>query len=374
MKPFPTKKALGFGAMRLPLMSSGKTEDIDVQQVERMVDLAIANDCNYFDTAYPYHKEHSEMMLRETLVKRHPRNTFLLADKMPCYLVKTTEDYPRFFETQRERCGVDYFDFYLLHNLSDISYKKIHNTGGFDFIQKIKAEGHAKYVGFSFHDQPEVLETILSDHPEVDFVQLQINYADMERPSIKSRECMEIANAHNIPIIVMEPLKGGALANLDGEALSTLKANDPSSTPAQWGLRFAASCPGVFLVLSGMSNMEQLQENLKTFDDFKPLTQEEYKVIDQVQDIIDKANAIPCTSCNYCVDDCPMKINIPKIFSILNMVQQFGNANFPTMHYQRSTHVYGKASDCISCGACERHCPQHIKIIKNLKLAVEKFE
>lgn len=365
-------KKLGFGAMRLPVLEDGQT--IDQIQVNQMVDHCMKEGFTYFDTAYPYHGGKSEGALRIGLVDRYPRDSFLLADKMPMYLVKKELDYPRFFAEQLERCGVTYFDFYLLHNLGVENYRKAQKTRGFEYIAQLKKSGKARYVGFSFHDTAEVLEQILEQHPEVDFVQLQINYADWERPSVQSRACYEVARKHKKPIIVMEPIKGGGLAS-PGEAITTLfQTYRPDASVSSWAVRFAASLEGVYVVLSGMSKLEHAFDNCSYMKDFQPLNDEEQNLVDQAKQIIQQSTAIPCTACQYCVEHCPMRINIPSLFSIYNMVEQFGSANFPAMHYTRQTLDRGKASDCIACGACEKHCPQHIPIIEDMKRVAKRFE
>ena len=372
LKDGMTKK-LGFGCMRLPLLSENVTE-IDYPALEKMFDRFLAEGFTYVDTAYPYHQEHSEIAVRECLVKRHERGSFLLADKMPVYKVETGEDYPRYFAEQLARCGVEYFDYYLLHNLWSEAYEKTQKLGGFDFIQQLKKEGKARYVGFSFHDTAPVLDRILTEHPEVDFVQLQINYSDWDSPSIQSGECYRVARKHQKPIIVMEPVKGGGLAQPSQAVQDLLKGHSPEASCASWAIRFAASHEGIFTVLSGMSNMEQMADNLSYMKDFRPLSQEEKAVVEKAADIIRNSTDIPCTGCQYCVDDCPQRINIPRLFSIYNFVQQFGTNNFPAMHYTRATAGRGAAGDCIECGMCETRCPQHLPIRENLKRVAGMFE
>lgn len=368
-----SKKKLGFGCMRLPLLSEDVT-DIDFETLNGMFDRFLAEGFTYVDTAYPYHQEHSEAAVRECLVKRHPRESFLLADKMPVYKVEEAGDYERYFSEQLERCGVTYFDYYLLHNLWSEAYEKTTKLGGFEFIQKLKAEGKAKNVGFSFHDTAPVLDRILTDHPEVDFVQLQINYSDWESASIQSRECYEVAHRHKKPIIVMEPVKGGGLANPPEEVQKLLKGHSPDASCASWAIRFAASHEGVMMVLSGMSNLAQMEDNMSYMKDFRPLDEKEAGLVAQAAEIIAQSTAIPCTGCQYCVDDCPMHINIPRLFSVYNFTQQFGTNNFPAMHYNRVVAGRGKPSDCVGCGTCENRCPQHLPIRENLKLVSAMFE
>jgi hypothetical protein len=365
-------KKLGFGAMRLPVLEDGTS--IDQPQVNQMIDHCMAEGFTYFDTAYPYHGGKSEGAMKTGLVQRYPRSQYLLADKMPMYLVEKEEDYPRFFAEQLERCGVEYFDFYLLHNLGVENYRKAERTHGFAYLQQLKKAGKAHFVGFSFHDTADVLEHILTQHPEVDFVQLQINYADWDRPSVQSGACYQVARKHGKQIVIMEPIKGGGLANPVEKIHTLFHEYNPKASAASWAIRFAASLEGVLTVLSGMSKLEHALDNCAYMKEFQPLNAAEKQIIQQAVEIIEQSTAIPCTACQYCVEHCPMRINIPSLFSIYNMVEQFGSANFPAMHYARQTLDRGKASDCIACGACETHCPQHIPIIEDMKRVATRFE
>ena len=368
------KMRLGFGAMRLPLLNPDDPSSIDVETFSRMIDSYLEQGFNYIDTAYPYHKEHSEEAICEALVKRYPRDSYLLADKMPTFLVKGPEDYERFFATQLERCQVEYFDYYLLHNMGKDRFEETTRYGGFEFMKKLKAEGKARHIGFSFHDKPEVLDAILTAHPEMEFVQIQLNYIDWESNIIQSKNCLEVARKHGKPVIVMEPIKGGGLVNLPEEAAKLLKDHDPEASIASWAIRFAASQEGVMMVLSGMSAPDQLADNTSYMKEFRPLSAEELAVLDKVVEILRQSSAIPCTSCKYCVDECPMNINIPGYFSVYNLMKQYGTNNFPQMHYNRQAQGHGAASDCIECHSCESHCPQHIKITEHLKEIASIFE
>ena len=369
---FPKMKKLGFGAMRLPVLEDGTS--IDQTQVNQMIDHCITEGFTYFDTAYPYHSGKSEGALKIGLTQRYKREQYLLADKMPMYLVEKEEDYSRFFAEQLQRCGVEYFDFYLLHNLGVENYRKAEKTNGFAYLQQLKNSGKARFVGFSFHDTADVLEEILTQHPEVDFVQLQINYADWDRPSVQSGACYQVARKHGKQIVIMEPIKGGGLANPVEKIQNLFHEYNPNASAASWAIRFAASLEGVIMVLSGMSKLEHALDNCAYMKEFQPLNDTEQQIIQQAVEIIKQSTAIPCTACQYCVEHCPMRINIPSLFSIYNMVEQFGNANFPAMHYTRQTLDRGKASDCIACGACEIHCPQHIPIIEDMKRVANRFE
>ena len=367
------KKKLGFGCMRLPVLD-GEQDKIDDQTFCEMIDSYMEQGFQYFDTAYPYHKEQSEEAVRRCLVERYDRDRFFLADKMPVWLVKSETDYEPIFQRQLERCGVDYFDFYLLHALDKERILTIEANGGFEFAKKIKADGRAKHIGFSFHDSADVLDETLSRHPEIEFVQLQINYYDWESDIVQSRKCYETAVKYGIPVIVMEPVKGGTLANLIGRSAEVLKELDEQASFASYAIRFAASLDQVMLVLSGMSTKEQLADNTSYMKDFVPLSDKEKHAIVRVREELDKLPTIPCTSCQYCVDGCPKKIVIPEVFSAYNMSVQFGVNAISRGKYHNAVTDHGKASDCIRCGKCEGHCPQHLPIRDLLVDAVRTFE
>lgn len=362
-------KKLGFGTMRLPRLDADDPASIDIEQFKKMVDMFIDRGFTYFDTAYPYHQEKSEEAVKEALVKRFPRESFYLADKMPILRVTKTEDYQTFFDEQRRRCGVDYFDYYLLHNLGRDRYVNTEKFGGFPFIAKLKKDGYVKNIGFSFHDDAETLDRILTDHPEVDFVQLQINYLDWNSIAIQSGACYEVAKKHGKKVTVMEPVKGGALVNLPQHALDKFKEfyGDSESvlTPASLAIRYAASLDNVQMVLSGMSDISQLQNNTAYMRDFEPLNEAEYKLIDEITKILNSSGTIQCTSCRYCMEVCPGNINIPEYFGLYNMHAVTGNKS--NMYYERFSMNHGKASECIKCGKCEKNCPQHINIREKLE-------
>ena len=363
-------KKLGFGLMRLPMMG----EDVDIEQTKKMVDYFMENGFTYFDTAYVYIGGKSECVLKEAVVDRYPRESFQTASKLPVFNINKPEEMMPIFEESCTRAGLDYYDFYLLHSLSSGSYPKTNELGAWDFLKQLKADGRIKHLGFSFHDKAELLEQILTEHPEAEFVQLQINYADWEDGNVQSRKCYEVARAHNVPVIVMEPVKGGSLATMVPEIQDMFKECRPDMSVASWALRYTASMDGIITVLSGMSDWAQMEDNCKTFKNFEPLSDEENKVLDKAVEKLKNIHTVPCTSCKYCVDDCPQNINIPFILDKLNNVTLYNNLEHDRSTYAFHTKEKGKASDCIACGLCEGICPQHIDIIDQLKSAVSVLE
>ncbi len=377
MSVIESKKRLGFGLMRLPLLNPDNPANIDVEQVKQMVDTFLERGFTYFDTAWMYHSFQSENVVKEALVDRYPRDSYTLATKLHAGFIKTKEDRDKVFEEQRRKTGVEYFDYYLLHDIGFDHYKTYTDLDCFRWLMDKKEKGLVRHIGFSYHDNAELLDKVLTEHPEFEFVQLQINYLDWESVGIQSRKCYEVAEKHHVPVIVMEPVKGGTLANVPDAVTKMFKEYHPDMSVPSWAIRFAASHENVALVLSGMSNMEQLLDNLSYMDELVPLNEEENALIRKAVEIINSTIEIPCTGCSYCTDGCPMNIAIPKYFSLYNADKQEIKTKswMPQQeYYSRLTGTFGKASDCVACGQCEDVCPQHLPVIDYLQKVAEHFE
>lgn len=370
-------KKLGFGLMRLPeTTKSSEFGNIDIDTTKKMVDYFIDQGFTYFDTAWMYCGFKSEDAVGEALTGRHNRDTFTLATKLHGGFFNNEAEMEKIFETQLKKTKVDYFDYYLLHDIGEDHYKKYTKLGCFEWLQDKKKAGYVKHMGFSYHDRADLLDRILTEHPEVEFVQLQLNYLDWNSEAIQSRKCYEVCEKHGKPVVVMEPVKGGTLANVVPEVEQLFKSFAPEKSVASWAIRFAASQPNVKMVLSGMGNMDMMQDNTGYMKDFVPLSADEMKIIEKATEIINSSIAIPCTACAYCVDGCPKNIPIPKYFSLYNLeMQEYEGKGFTPQggYYNRLTEIYGKASDCIKCGKCENICPQHLPIRDNLELVAAKF-
>lgn len=363
------KKNFGFGCMRLPMNG----EEVDLEQTKKMVDIFIEQGFNYFDTAHGYIQGKSEKALKECLTSRYPRDKYILTNKLTANFFKKEEDIRPLFESQLEICGVDYFDFYLMHAQGAGNYAHFKECHAYETAFELKKEGKVRHVGISFHDKPEVLEQILTEYPEVEVVQIQFNYVDYDDPAVQSRACYEVCRKHNKPVIVMEPVKGGNLVNLPEDAKAVLDELYGGS-PASYAIRFAAGFPGMMMVLSGMSSMEQMNDNLSYMKDFQPLNEAELAAVKKVQEIFKSKNLIPCTACRYCIDGCPKHISIPDLFAIMNTKQIYHDWNADYYYNVVHTAPGRKASDCLKCGKCEKVCPQHLQIRNLLEDVAKEFE
>ena len=363
------KKNFGFGCMRLPMNG----DQVDIAETTRMVDEFLAQGFNYFDTAHGYIGGKSELALKECLTSRYPREAYSLTDKLTDSYFKTEADIRPFFESQLEACGVDYFDFYLMHAQNADNFKKFKACRAYETAFALKAEGRIRHVGLSFHDRAEVLDQILTEYPQIEVVQIQFNYLDYDDIAVQSRKCYEVCRKHGKPVLVMEPVKGGSLVNLPDDAKKVLDDLHGGS-PASYAIRFAAGFPGMMMVLSGMSNMEQMKDNLSYMRDFKPLNETELAAVNKVQEIFHKMNMIPCTACRYCVEGCPKQISIPDLFAIMNIKQLHHDWNADYYYEEVHTAPGRRASDCLKCGKCEKICPQHLPIRKLLEEVAKEFD
>ncbi len=372
-KFFPEIKGnFGFGCMRLPM----KDGEVDEEEFKLMADSFIGAGFNYFDTAHGYIGGKSETAIRECVSKRYKRSDFLLTNKLSEPYFNCEADIVPFFKSQLELCGVDYFDFYLMHAQNANNFIKYKSLKAYETAFELKSQGYIRHVGISFHDSADVLEMILNEYPEIESVQIQFNYVDFDDPQVQSEKCYNVCLKHGKPCIIMEPVKGGTLANLPAEAAEVLNRLSDNSN-ASYAVRFAASFSNVMMVLSGMSNMEQMRDNLKTMVPFRPVTDEEKEALSKVVCILRNRKIIPCTGCRYCVEQnsCPMGIRIPDIFALRNHYDNFkGWLPFVKYRNELTANGAGKASSCIKCGMCEEACPQHLEIRKLLEEAASVFE
>jgi predicted aldo/keto reductase-like oxidoreductase len=350
-------KKLGFGFMRLPR----KGDKVDYEPMRVLVDAFLARGFSYFDTAYVY--EGSEESLRETLVRRHPREKFQITTKLPTMMINKREELQTFFDTSLSRLGVDYIDYYLLHGISGAENEKCEKIGVWEFLRKLKDQGKIRHYGFSYHDNPENLDIILTRHPDAELVQLQINYLDWDSKDVQSRRLYDVVRKHNKPFSIMEPVKGGLLAGKGSSIEKVFRDKNPNSSVASWAVRFAASLEGLMVMLSGMTTMEMLEDNMNTIDNLKPLSEDEMKVVRKAVEVLNNTPGVPCTGCRYCVPNCPMKITIPALMDIYNEYLKYNAiANNNIFAFMMAIKDGGKPSQCIGCKACEDHCPQRIGI------------
>ena len=371
------KKKLGFGLMRLPLLDPNDDGSVDLELMKKMVDSFLEQGFTYFDTAWMYCGGKSEEAAREALVRRHPRGSFTLTTKLPAYMLRREEDREWLFQEQLRRTGAGFFDYYWLHDVNSHSIQTFDRLNCWDFILEKKRQGLVRHVGFSFHDGPELLDKVLTEHPEMEYVQLQLNYLDWDSLGVQSHACYDVAVKHGKRVIVMEPVKGGTLAKVPARLEAMFKEREPEMSVPSWAIRFAATQENVMVVLSGMSNMEQLLDNTGYMKDFRPLDDEELALMKKAAEIINESIAVPCTGCSYCTVNCPMHIAIPKYFSLYNAdLQELAEKGWTPQgsYYANLTLQFGKAGDCIKCGRCEAMCPQHLPIRRYLEDVAKHFE
>ena len=361
---------LGFGFMRLPMIG----KDIDIEQTKEMVSLFMSKGFSYFDSSWAYNGGKSEEAMKTAIVDRYPRESFQIATKCPVWFVQTEEEAKNMFWTSLKRTGAGYIDFYLLHNLGDSRTKIFDDFGMWDYVRELKEKGLVRHIGFSIHDRADALDKILTEHPEMEFVQFQLNYADWESPTIQARKCYEVALKHHKPIVVMEPVKGGNLANLTESIRKIFEDANPNVSLASWAIRYAASLDNIITVLSGMSTIDQVRDNVSYMEKFQPLNQDELAVIERASKAISEIPSIPCTACEYCVEGCPQNIPIPNIFAAYNRKLIYQDLASAKGNYVFATRTSGKASDCVACGDCEQVCPQHIEISENMNTIAQELE
>lgn len=361
-------KKLGFGLMRLPLTDANDKGSIDIEALKEMVDAFIEQGFTYFDTAWMYCAFKSEDAVKEALTDRYPRDRYTLTTKLHASYLKKKEDRDRIFEEQRQKTGVEYFDYYLIHAIDQELYSIYNEMDCFNWLIEKKKQGLVKHIGFSYHDSAEFLDQVLTEHPEMEFVQLQMNYLDWESAEVQSRKCYEVASKHGKPVIVMEPVKGGTLADVPAEVRESFAAYHPDLSVPSWAIRFVASLDNVAMVLSGMSNMDQLMDNISYMKEFVPMNAEETELVHKAAEMIKDSIAIPCTGCSYCTEGCPMQIAIPDLFRVYNKSKRGEISDVEAdEEYRQLTESGGKARECLACGQCQVACPQHLEIINYLK-------
>lgn len=361
-------KKLGFGLMRLPLTDANDKGSIDIEALKEMVDAFIEQGFTYFDTAWMYCAFKSENAVKEALTDRYPRDRYTLTTKLHASYLKKKEDRDRIFEEQRQKTGVEYFDYYLIHAIDQELYSIYNEMDCFNWLIEKKKQGLVKHIGFSYHDSAEFLDQVLTEHPEMEFVQLQMNYLDWESAEVQSRKCYEVAIKHGKPVIVMEPVKGGILADVPAEVRESFAAYHPDLSVPSWAIRFVASLDNVAMVLSGMSNMEQLMDNISYMKEFVSMNAEETELVHKAAEMIKDSIAIPCTGCSYCTEGCPMQIAIPDLFRVYNKSKRGEITDVEANEeYRQLTESGGKARECLACGQCQVACPQHLEIINYLK-------
>lgn len=365
-------KRLGFGFMRLPTLDDGS---IDILQVQEMVDLYLSRGYCYFDTAFGYHKQKSEVALRDTLVQRHSREDYLLATKLPAWkhTVRSKDDAKAIFYTQMERLQSEWIDYYLFQNMGEDRTAAFDRFHLWDFVAELKSQGLIRHFGVSVHDKADHVDFLLKEHPEIEFVQLQINFADWEDPIVQSRKCYEVAQAHGKPIVIMEPVKGGVLSTLPPKVQAIFDQAAITQSNTAWALRFAASLKQARVVLSGMSSIQQMKENLDIFDSMTPLSEEEHITLSRAHTVLSEIKYVSCTGCMYCCEDCPGKVKIPKIMTALNLQNAYRNRHMAEHYYFSNVFLTGNAGSCLECGQCELVCPQRLPIRELLKEAVKLF-
>ena len=361
-------KKLGFGLMRLPLTDANDKGSIDIEALKEMVDTFMEQGFTYFDTAWMYCAFKSENAVKEALTDRYPRDRYTLTTKLHASYLKKKEDRDRIFEEQRQKTGVEYFDYYLIHAIDQELYSIYNEMDCFNWLIEKKKQGLVKHIGFSYRDSAEFLDQVLTEHPEMEFVQLQMNYLDWESAEVQSRKCYEVASKHGKPVIVMEPVKGGTLADVPAEVRESFAAYHPDLSVPSWAIRFVASLDNVAMVLSGMSNMEQLMDNISYMKEFVPMNAEETELVHKAAEMIKDSIAIPCTGCSYCTEGCPMQIAIPDLFRVYNKSKRGEITDVEANEeYRQLTESGGKARECLACGQCQVACPQHLEIINYLK-------